>query len=395
MNSKKKWYAILGVVGIIIVGVGIFFLINIFPKLQLGKEISEILQPVLEAKNQSMHLEIVADLADESVNLDSDIYIITEDENQYMVMDQYDFPIYVVDNVLFLENGHAFKITEKKQSQEISYKDLFLQIAAAYEVFDITSEKTDSETIYSVNVTGEQIQKLLAMVMPMEDAQLEAIDSLQLKMFAQGDELDRIEMFGQADVNGTEVKIEVSLSDFEILEAGEYVIPDLIKEAVESVDEDSLFNITEDSYRLFLAFQQFSNKENDGTVTIRANCGIINFKNTYDLKEFVNTENASIDAENIEELPAMIAFLCMEGEISCTETDTGYEYKLALDEESMQKIAEMIVPELVNYVINMNEGTGVITLENDKITAIEISVEGSINALFTEIPAEVGVVFEY
>lgn len=401
-ENKKKWYIIIGVIVAIVAAVVIYVCATYLPRLQVGKEISDLLQPLLTEENQSMHMDVTTDLAGESMNLYSDIYLVKDEETKYVVMEQYDFPIYIADNVLYLENGHAFKMTEEMQMQSVNYDDLFLQLAAAYEVFDITCVKTDLETGYAVNVTGEQVQELLRMVVPVsqesEDGEneiLSYIENLNVQLIAKGDKLDRIEMSGKADVNGTVVQVEVSLSDFRVLEAGDYVIPDLIKEAVQAVDKDTLFNLTEDLYRCIVAFQKLSNQENDGTVTLSANCGIINFNHIYDLKDLATKEIDSMDTEAVENLPAMIGFLCMEGEISCTEVNTGYEYKLVLDKESMQKIAETVVPELVNYVVTMTDGMVVVMLENDSITSIEISIEGSINVLFTEVPAKVGAVFKY
>lgn len=401
-ENKKKWYIIIGVIVAIVAAVVIYVCATYLPRLQVGKEISDLLQPLLTEENQSMHMDVTTDLAGESMNLYSDIYLVKDEETKYVVMEQYDFPIYIADNVLYLENGHAFKMTKEMQMQSVNYDDLFLQLAAAYEVFDITCVKTDLETGYAVNVTGEQVQELLRMVVPVsqesEDGEneiLSYIENLNVQLIAKGDKLDRIEMSGKADVNGTVVQVEVSLSDFRVLEAGDYVIPDLIKEAVQAVDKDTLFNLTEDLYRCIVAFQKLSNQENDGTVTLSANCGIINFNHIYDLKDLATKEIDSMDTEAVENLPAMIGFLCMEGEISCTEVNTGYEYKLVLDKESMQKIAETVVPELVNYVVTMTDGMVVVMLENDSITSIEISIEGSINVLFTEVPAKVGAVFKY
>lgn len=405
-NKKKKLYIVIGLVVVIVAAIVIYFCATYLPRLQVGKEISNLLQPLLTEENQSMHLDVTADLVGESMNLHSDIYLVKEDEIKYVIMDQYDFPIYIVDNVLYLENGHAFKIAEEMQSQPVKYEELFLQIAAAYEMFDITCVKTDAETGYSVNVTGEQVQELLAMAVPTsqglksgEQELLNSIQSLNLQMIARNEKLDRIEMSGSAEVDGTAVQVSIVISEFQVLESGEYAIPNVVKEAMKTIDKDSLFSLTEDLYRLMIAFDRFTKQETlNGTVTLSANCGIINFNRTYNLKDFENIENTgevSVDTEGVENLPAMIGLLCMEGEISCTELGTGYEYKLALDEVTMQKMAEMVVPDLVNYIVTMTEGTVIVTLENDSVSAIVIEIEGSIKVLFSEVPAEVGVIFEY
>lgn len=396
MHKKKKLYMALGIAGIILLAVLIYIGTAILPKLQIGKEISDLLQPVLTEENQSMHLDIAADFAGEQMTMDSNIYKVKQDEVSYLVLEQMDFPVYIVDNILLLENGHAFKIAETVEKPKRSYDDLFVQIAAAYEVFDITCVKNDSESKYSINVIGEQVQELLAMAMPTDKAPVDSIEKLQITMTAHNSRLDRIEMTGKAEVNGNAVQVEVIISDFRELEPGKYEIPKVVKDAVKTVDRDSLFNLTEDLYRLLAAFEQFQNEENkNGTVTLHANCGIINFENTFELESFVNNGNGSMDTEEIENLPAMIGVLCMEGEIRCTENAEAFVYTLSLDETSMEKITGMVVPELVNYVMHLTDGVAKVVVEGNHITSIEIAIKGNINILITKFPMEVGIEFQY
>lgn len=396
------------------------FCVGHLSRLKIGKEIADLLQPVLTEENKSMHLQIGADVNGESLLFDSDIYMVKDDETSYVVMEQMDVPIYIAENLLFLENGHAFKLTEEMELPEQDYKNLFLQIAAVYEVFDFTCVKTDLETAYAVKVTGEQVQELLETFGPMEavlsaDAGNETtgngaistqeaidfsmIETLNLEMTARNDRLYEIKMTGNAVLDGSEVAVEIVLSQFQILEAGAYEIPESVQQAVATVDESTLFNLTEDLYRLFLAFDKLTKQESvDGTVTLSANCGIINFKNTYNLSEFQTDSEVVSDAEKlqgIENLPEMIGFLCMESEIRSEETTQGHAYTLRLDETSMQKISEMVVPELVDYVIDFSEGNVEILLAEESILSISISIDGSIRVLFSDIPAEVGVEFRF
>ena len=402
MKNKKTVYIVLGCIGILLIGVLLFFAVNVFPKIRTGKEIANLLQPILTEENQAMHLDVSASIAGEALLLDSDVYMVNEEETSYFIMEQMNIPIYIVDNLLFFENGHAFKIAEGAARPEIDYKDLFLQIAAVYEIFDITCVKADLQSVYSVTVTGKQVQELLQMAMPMEQVNLEAIESLQVQLIAQEERLHEIKLSGSAVVDGTDVMIEISLSQFRILESGAYEIPEAVKQAVITVDESTLFNLTEDLYCLFIAFDKLTKQEAvNGSVTLHAECGIINFKNTYDLSELhaidqesVNTEDLE-NIENLENLPSMIGFLCMEGEVRSIKTAQGYAYSITLDETSMLKISEMVAPELVNYVVTMKNGTVEVRLENESISLIVIEIDGSVNVLFTEVPAEVRVEFQY
>lgn len=396
MQNKKIRYVIIGIIGVVLLGLLVYVGTTVYPKFKIGKEISNLLSSVLTEENQAMHMKVATDFDGESFLLDSDIYILKEEEEKYLVLEQMNFPVYIVDSLLLLENGNAFKLSEEVSKPEYQYDDLFVQIAAAYEIFDITCVKADYESVYSINVTGEQVQELLSMAVPMDNAQIENIEKLQLKLVAQNDRLDRIEMMGSAKLSGKSVQVEVVISEFQKMDEGAYKIPEAVKQAVKTVDRDTLFHLTEDLYRLLAAFEQFQKKETqEGTVTLHANYGVINFTNTFDLALFQQEENSSVDTEEIKNLPAMMAALCVEGEIRCVERTDGFEYSLSLDEESMQKITGMVIPEMVNYVIHLTDGIAKIDVVDNTIASIEISVKGDMNILITKVPMEVAVKFQY
>ncbi len=392
--GKKKWKIAIGILLIIVAIIAAYFCAGYFSRLKISKEITNLLQPMLTEENKFMHLHIETDVNGDSFLLDSDIYMVDEDERSYVVMEQMNVPIYITENLLFFENGHAFKLSEEVKTPEIDYKNLFLQIAAVYDVFDFSCVKTDLQTSYAANVTGEQVQELLEIVMPMESISLDGIESLNVEVVAQKEQLHEIKLTGNAVLDSSEVTIEIILSKFQILEAGDYEIPETVKQAVVMVDESTLFNLTEDVYRLYLAFDKLTKQEMvDGKVTLDVNCGILHFENSYALSELETKEIESVDEKGVENLPAVIGFLCMESEIRSIETTRGHAYTLTLDEASMQKISEMVVPELVNYVIDFTEGNVEIMVEEDSISSIKIEIGGDVNILFSEIPMEVFVHF--
>ncbi len=392
--NKKKWAFVVGIPVVILLAIIIWFCITYLPRIQVGKEITNLLQPMLTEEHKAMHLHVETDVNGEAYLFDSDIYMVKEDETSYLVMEQMDVPIYIVENMLFFENGHAFKLTEGKDTPELDYKNLFLQIATVYDEFDFTCVKTDLQAVYAARVNGEQVQKLLETVMPTNDFSLDGMESLNVEMVAQNESLHEVKMTGSAVLDGSEVSIEISLSQFQILEAGDYEIPETVKQAVVTVDESTLFNLTEDVYRLFLAFAKLTKQEPaDGVVDLEVNCGILHLENSYPLSDLKTNEIESVDEKGLENLPAVIGFLCMESEIRSIEITQGHAYTLTLDEASMEKISEMVVPELVNYVIDFTEGNVEIILVEENISAIKIEIDGIISVLFSDLPVEVSIEF--
>ena len=116
--TKKKWKIVIGILLMIVAVIVGYFCVGIFSRLKVGKEITNLLQPMLTEENKSMHLHIAADVNEESFLLDSDIYMLNEDDRSYVVMEQMNVPIYFTENLLFFENGHAFKLSEEVEYQK-------------------------------------------------------------------------------------------------------------------------------------------------------------------------------------------------------------------------------------------------------------------------------------
>ena len=134
MENKKNKYIIATIIGIAVLVIIFCIRTAFFPKLSTGKEIVEILQPILENENQSMHLDVEADIYGKTLNITSDISLVKENEKTYLILEQGKHSFYITDNILFLENGNAYKIAEETQNQTIGYEKLFSLISSVYEV---------------------------------------------------------------------------------------------------------------------------------------------------------------------------------------------------------------------------------------------------------------------
>ena len=86
------------------------------------------------------------------------------------------------------------------------------------------------EKSYEISVTGEQVQMLLKTVPAMEEADFSMIETLKVKLITKDAVLDRMELFGKADMANTVAEIEITASEFEILKAGEFTIPSAVKD---------------------------------------------------------------------------------------------------------------------------------------------------------------------
>ena len=393
-RSKKILLAILGVLLLAAVIGGICIGRTLVPTVNHALRISELLQPVIDAENQTMHIAVSAEFGGNDLSAESDIYLVREDDAPYLVLEQNSNSVYISDNVLFLENGKAFKIGDKLQKQTASYEDLLAHIGVLYETLKITAEETESQRIYSVTVTGEQAKTLLEAASLGEALPAEGVEKLKLQVTERNGKLDQISFSGSGNADETAVMLRATLSGFRILAAGDYPIPEAVKQSAATVDPEALFSLTEDLYRLMLAMAPFANMESiAGTLKLTVDCGPLQLDTQMTLSDLKTTSNSQIDPEQLQTLPEVLGLMCMEGDISCTRDGRAYVYKLILDQPAMQELTRMILPELAQYGGDLTEGEATIRLENDAITSMKVSIEGKVSALLVQIPVTVGAEF--
>lgn len=410
MNRKKLTYIIVGIICIVLLVGGIFFATSLYPRLSVGNKIVTLLEPIIKAENQSMDISIDARVKDEVITMESEVYFITEDDMRYLVMEQKDFPIFIADNLLLFENGKAFLLGEETVSQTLDYKTMFSLMLTLFEELDITEEKSEFETSYAILVTGEQMKSLLTSVLPSEEIFLgnradfiESVEQIQLKVVEKEEKIHCIELIGNGNRSGSPIDLRITITDIEILESGIYSIPEDVKESIETVDRNTLFNLSEDLFRLVKAVMPLTNSENlKGNVNILVDCGLLQINTKTDLEKlknqtFFDQESSSGTSNNgqINELPKVLAYLAMESNIQCIQKENSYVYSMTLDADTMQELAEMIAPEIAESAVRFSNGDVTLVVLDETLSSMEVSIKGKINAFIVEIPASVGVEFTF
>ena len=391
MRKLKKKDIVLIIAGIIFLLLLAFIGFRILPKNRMIKEIAQALQPVIEAENQFLHLKLDGTVDDKEILLDSDIYLITDQSQEYVIAKMSEIPIYITDNLLIFENGKAFRISNEMEGKIIDYKGLLSHISKIYGLLDIACEKTEEETTYKVQVTGEELDKLLNLL-PVEYEAIENIEELQLTLVTRENKLSTLEFYGRTVASDKKVELHLDLSGFKELAAGSYVIPEAVSYTVKNVDRASLLTLTEDLYRLIVAASKFEQEEAmTGMVYVKVDCGILHLNSSVPLKNLLDgSSNSKINLDK-EKMLEIILYLCIEGNLSCAETKEGYRYELQLGEDVMQSIVSTFVPELVNHVVTIQNGSSYLILKEEDISTIHVNIDGNITVLMAEILASIDI----
>lgn len=394
MKKAPIAYIIVAIIGCILLGAFLLVKDPQTQKLQLGMEIWDIFQPVLNAEHQSMQIDASICVEEEEIDLESKMYRVKDENVNYLIFEQEDFPIFVVDNMLFLENGKAFKISdvpyvpEENDEQEKSNEDkLFKQVVKALKEFEITTKTVGGQTHYSVVVTGKMVEDIMKEILPMEKELFASIENLQMVLVTKGEKIVRMELSSDSVIDAKKVKVDVVLSEFQILRQGQYSIPELVKKSIKETNPEDLFCLSRDLYPLLKASQSFETlADREGTVRVGIDFGLIQLDTTIDIDELRKGTDKVENSGKVQAVPSWLSVLFLEGEISVTVEKKKYTYSLELDASTTKTIAEMLVPNLRMYQFEFTKSEAKLVVQDDEIASIAISINGMVDIFIKEIP---------
>lgn len=402
MKNKTVKYVGIVIAIVLLLGIGVIVVKAIFPTINTTLEITNALEPFLNAKSKAMHLAIDAEIEGKSTQLDLDVNSITEDSTDYLVVKHENAVFYVVDDMLLLENGKAFLISDKKQGSQdstVNYMDVISLLAAAFEELEISRVEEAEKISYQIEISGNQMKRILEAAMPMQADMASYVESLQVQLMTKEGILNEIQMNGVGASKDSQVLLSLKISNFAVLEEDECKIPQLIKDCAKNADKDTLFCLTEDLYRLIKAVEPLSDMNQlQGTMEWQVNCGIIQINNSMDLQKLNSMkaeESNQEETKTATKLIELVGAIIMEGEISCSEQDDIYSYEIVLEETSMNQLVEAMAPEIISYAVDFEQGSMKLEVKEEQLSNISIGIDGSLKVLFTNVPISVSVTLNF
>ena len=345
--KERKWMIIV-IILVAVIGIGIL----LYPIIEKCLKVSDFMQRIFSEQNQSANVELMVDFGEDEIKLDTTIYVVQENGKSVFALGTQEHLIYISGNVLYLENGKAFRLLEKDYSN-LTEIGLFWEL---YRAGEITKAESQYKIVYDTTV---------------------------------GDE-------------NTPVHITADFSNFVDLDADTSVITAEVLSSMKDIDEEQLPALGTDMYRLFTAGMEFSERqEKVGTVELDVSCGVLDFDVTLPWNADGINSSEITNPEDIAAMPALIYALFLEGDFSSEEVvntttqEVEYIYTLALDEQATQKLANMIAPEIVNQVVNLTGGNVYITVAEDKFDKVEVDISGKVSLLIVEVDASIGATFTF
>ena len=321
-----------------------------------------------------------------------------------------DLSLYLADDTLYLADGSACALGT---GGLLDYASLLDASISLYQSVDLETEKTGDETVYSAALSGEDAQKLAAMLLPSMADGSAALHDVSMSLTAQNGTLSRLAFAAAlSDDAGTAITLTLTPQQGT---AESPTIPEAVLSAIESGENTSDITMTDDFFRLLHAWQTaFGPDTVSADLRLKADCGPVVLDTTLGLDrqrvdaltvtaiqkgpltlylsdgKLLDPSGNSVDLgtnswANSADLLDVAAQLLFSATASHTEKPGGQDvYTITLDADGMAAVAGAIAPDAASLDIEFTEGTLEIVLNGDSLTSITVSCGGTLRLLLTD-----------
>ena len=368
---------------------GVFYITRL-PQVQMSSELASIFKDVLTTSNQSVELDLNLEIGDMQLALDSNVYILNEGDKTIFVLEENGHSIYLCDSALILENGKAYRVETNTN------RNLIEQIHTLYEATEAIKTEELDKTIYTIEAHEEAAEALMEVLIPSAEGKLANVKDTIVRIIAKDGILQSVEVEGYATLMNameSEIKAHVVISNFS--EIAGYEVPANVQSVISNIDSSSLSIMSEDMYRIIMAFVEFNAKEQEGTVSLDVSCGSINFELEQDWADFISGSSNLISESRLDVIHDIIYEICLNGEYSSEKIGNAYIYSMKLDDAAIDKLATSMVSDISLQAVDLAKGTIRVIVEDNEITAFEVDIDGTITVLLSEIDASIDAVFMF
>lgn len=399
-RSKKKWM-IPGIIVFLLMG-AVLCLVYLQPQTRKAVETIrayDILQAYMDQPEQTMHLNVRAQIADRELDFDADITRTGIGNTPVTTISENGRTLYYADDVVFLPDGTAYKLS----SDAPDYSRILDQLLELYSLVDV--EAVDG--MYTMNAEGDSARKLLELLLPGAKSLLSDTNRLTVDLLTEADALTEIHFTGAGNLADS-VKTPFSVSAVvKILPPSGGNIPQVISDAVLSGDYQAQEVYSDDLVRLIHAWKDYNVRNPIGAdVKIAADLGPMVVNEDFRFYQW-KVEESVIHGMEKEGLTVYLAngtLYDAEGHsvplgsapkidmaatldlvyqnfsnarFQCENTEEGALYTVTLNEAGMNALMTTVLPEAAEMDISHRDGTMLLLIRDGALHSIRILCGGS------------------
>ena len=373
-----------------------------------------ILADFVKQEEMELRAEVSADLGGTSFTGSFPVFRRQTEEGSFFGVTWENQTLYLRENVFYLSNGRAFRISAQLPQGEALLEQAQLVLSAS----KVTREKSGALTVYRAEAGLDQAKAILKYLSPQTVEKMSIIDSLVVTLTAEDRTLRNLTVTAAGSDGTSPYTLRLTLT---VLDPGtlDTAIPQAVQEAVKNPGDILTLRWDPDALPLLRSVLALASRNDfQAELGMKLECGIFSFSNSLeiqynsgvqpgigrlagDMLEFYFSGSklctaggkllTEYDEVRFDRLLALALPVLVEGKVESLRSGDSGQYTMPLTREELDMIAAAVASQAAGLTINLTEGTLEARVTDNRLTGVSFTCNGSVPILSADIPAGVTV----
>ena len=373
-----------------------------------------ILADFVKQEEMELRAEVSADLGGTSFTGSFPVFRRQTEEGSFFGVTWENQTLYLRENVFYLSNGRAFRISAQLPQGEALLEQAQLVLSAS----KVTREKSGALTVYRAEAGLDQAKAILKYLSPQTAEKMSIIDSLVVTLTAEDRALRDLTVTAAGSDGTSPYTLRLTLT---VLDPGtlDTASPQAVQEAVKNPGDILTLRWDPDALPLLRSVLALASRNDfQAELGMKLECGIFSFSNSLeiqynsgvqpgigrlagDMLEFYFSGSklctaggkllTEYDEVRFDRLLALALPVLVEGKVESLRSGDSGQYTMPLTREELDMIAAAVASQAAGLTINLTEGTLEARVTDNRLTGVSFTCNGSVPILSADIPAGVTV----
>ncbi|MCI6851503.1 MAG: hypothetical protein MR883_08345 [Clostridiales bacterium] len=373
-----------------------------------------ILADFVKQEEMELRAEVSADLGGTSFTGSFPVFRRQTEEGSFFGVTWENQTLYLRENVFYLSNGRAFRISAQLPQGEALLEQAQLVLSAS----KVTREKSGALTVYRAEAGLDQAKAILKYLSPQTAEKMSIIDSLVVTLTAEDRTLRDLTVTAAGSDGTSPYTLRLTLT---VLDPGtlDTAIPQAVQEAVKNPGDIITLRWDPDALPLLRGVLALASRNDfQAELGMKLECGIFSFSNSLeiqynsgvqpgigrlagDMLEFYFSGSklctaggkllTEYDEVRFDRLLALALPVLVEGKVESLRSGDSGQYTMPLTREELDMIAAAVASQAAGLTINLTEGTLEARVTDNRLAGVSFTCNGSVPILSADIPAGVTV----
>ena len=373
-----------------------------------------ILADFVKQEEMELRAEVSADLGGTSFTGSFPVFRRQTEEGSFFGVTWENQTLYLRENVFYLSNGRAFRISAQLPQGEALLEQAQLVLSAS----KVTREKSGALTVYRAEAGLDQAKAILKYLSPQTAEKMSIIDSLVVTLTAEDRTLRDLTVTAAGSDGTSPYTLRLTLT---VLDPGtlDTAIPQAVQEAVKNPGDILTLRWDPDALPLLRSVLALASRDDfQAELGMKLECGIFSFSNSLeiqynsgvqpgigrlagDMLEFYFSGSklctaggkllTEYDEVRFDRLLALALPVLVEGKVESLRSGDSGQYTMPLTREELDMIAAAVASQAAGLTINLTEGTLEARVTDNRLAGVCFTCNGSVPILSADIPAGVTV----